>query len=286
MQWLVAAVALAGCNQVFNLSPAINRDADLQFFDAPADAPFSCPTAGTLPRFKRNITQAILQTCHDYTLSRATGRALAMCSELTTGIYEGAIDELMHPALGFVPPTGFMIERARLAADGDLAIAKIYDVNINYKHATYVRTIDGVWQWVNEPNIPTSYATSFSPVSRGPAHRVFVMDQDLVRYEEWAQQDLATWQLVDTYSLADLGVDYLADVRLAPDALRMLFWGRVDVASPYRVLYVDRRDLSSRFSKAVALDTVPPMVTDPSITDDCGRIYFGALDSVFHLQQE
>ena len=208
-----------------------------------------------------------------------------MCREPTTGIYEGEIDAIMSPAQGFVAPTGFLIERARLAADGDVAIAKIYDVNFNYKHATYVRTNEGVWQWANEPNIPTSYATSISPVSRGPAHRVFVRDQDLVRYEEWAQQD-ATWQLVASYSLADLGVDYLGETRLAPDALRMLFWGRVDVSSPYRVLYVDRPDLTSRFSKAVALTTVPPMVTDPSITDDCGRLYFGALDSVFYVQQE
>jgi len=283
---LVVVLALGACNAIFGLHETVERDGSVQYFDAPADAPFGCPAAGVQPRFKRNVTQAILQQCNDYTVSIVTGRALARCSEPTRGIYEGKLDEVMTPARGFVPPASFMMESARLSADGDLAIAAIYDASINYKHATYVRAMDGTWTWANEPNIPTSYATNFSAVSRGPDRRVFVVDQDLVRYEEWAQQDLATWQLVGSYTLAQLGIDYVADPRLAPDALRMVFWGRSTPLSPYRVMYVDRPDLSARFSAAVALETVPPMVTDPTLTDDCGRMYFSALGSVFYAQQE
>src|SRR5690349_8436389 len=66
---LVGLAALCGCNQILGLSPTqALPPVDAQYFDAPADAPFSCPPIGTAPHFSRVLHQ-IQQDCTDFTAS-------------------------------------------------------------------------------------------------------------------------------------------------------------------------------------------------------------------------
>jgi hypothetical protein len=51
-----------------------------------------------------------------------------------------------------------------------------------------------------------------------------------------------------------------------------------------RTLYSDRKAVSEVFSPASVLATAP-VVLDPFLTSDCGRIYTSGLGSIFFAEQ-
>jgi hypothetical protein len=51
------------------------------------------------------------------------------------------------------------------------------------------------------------------------------------------------------------------------------------------VMYADRASTASRFTQAHVIDSVPDQLGWPYMTEDCGRIYFSALNRVYYFKQ-
>ena len=100
-----------------------------------------------------------------------------------------------------------------------------------------------------------------------------------------------------------LGVSSVDEPHLSADGLRLVFvsYGggvvvggggqeadppTMDPTSPDQpVYYADRASRDEPFGMARPLMTVPGFVQWPYLTEDCGRIYFSALNTVFYLRQ-
>ena len=72
---------------------------------------------------------------------------------------------------------------------------------------------------------------------------------------------------------------------MTTDGLRMVFGGLQLGGSGQAVFYADRGSLDARFGTASVLDGVPATVTDAYLSEDCERIYFSGLQSIFYEQR-
>lgn len=281
MRRAALVVVLAGCNQVFDLNATAHVDAAR--LGPQLDAAVTCPAVGSPPKFSTRLTQVIAQPCNEYTLSATSQLALATCvSENTSKVFEGRIDEEMAPARGFVPPVGFQLERARLSPDGDFAFVRLANLTGGgYRIGSYVRTDVGSWELGPDLQMVATYGTMLAAITRGAPRHALRYDSDAYVFEEEVESSTGAWTLVGTYHPADLGVGAFLTPYLSPDGLRMVFWGTT-LANDPRVFYVDRPDLAARFGIAVPLDV--PAAYDPYLTEDCKRLYFTSLDSVFFIE--
>src|SRR4051812_8468463 len=87
----LVVAALAGCNSVLGNDRAFTRDA--RYFDAPVDAPFACPAAGSSPaELSPELHGVFIQDCLDYSFQG--DRASASCTDVggIRQIYEGPRD--------------------------------------------------------------------------------------------------------------------------------------------------------------------------------------------------
>jgi len=71
---------------------------------------------------------------------------------------------------------------------------------------------------------------------------------------------------------------------LTPDALRI-----VANAAPYAgglpaMLYVTRSDLASPFTDSSLLDE-PSSISQPALTEDCGELFFIAIERILYVKQ-
>ena len=111
------------------------------------------------------------------------------------------------------------------------------------------------------------------------------------------------WKPIDKYVTTDFGdITGFDSPSLSPDGTRLLFIASQpyvvqggngsgsDGGPPMQqfqspIMYAERATVQDRFGKAQILDTVPDLVRWPFMTEDCGRIYFSALNRVFYLKQ-
>jgi hypothetical protein len=269
-------VLLGGCNPLLGLDPTHAIDA--AYFDAPPDAPYGCPSTGTLPRFSRQFRQAVLQDCTQYSLSLRAGTALARCAD---NYYEGQVDGALTLALGLQSTGAITIRQARLGPDGDVAIVS-FDESATRKHTFAHRTGAA---WVLDP-IPVDSAGRFLVIStptRGPAvHLVGLTPtgmHELVQLPDQSWRDAATYSNASLH-LSGLGGDYL---NLSPDGLRLVYLGAsFDGAG---LLYSDRATLADAFGPFRPLEPVE-FVGNAQLTEDCERLYFSALGTVWFAQHE
>ena len=70
---------------------------------------------------------------------------------------------------------------------------------------------------------------------------------------------------------------------MATDGLRIVFYARA-LDQAFYVMYSDRPTIDDRFRPADQITGVPN-VADPFLTEDCARIYFSGLGSVFYESQ-
>jgi hypothetical protein len=92
------------------------------------------------------------------------------------------------------------------------------------------------------------------------------------------------WKPIDSYPPEMLGVTGFSDPSLSADGLRMVAYGMI--AGAYGPIYTSRPSLDVRFDAFQILTTLPSQARDPFITEDCARIYFSALSTVFYVEQE
>lgn len=283
---LCALWAVGACNQIYGIDrtravPPI----DAQFFDAPSDAPFACPTGPEAPAFSPLFHQ-IVQDCTDYTASETTGRALAMCATEPPGVAEGPADGplTLIPGLEIVP--GTTLSSPRLAPEGDELYVKQYPSMASFGGVTVYRKTGTTWTATGSLAVPDadmiSQQISFGTPSRGPTRRMFVMNGDGVA-QEIELSDPSQPHLINKYVATDLGLAYLSEApNLSPDGLRLTLVG----SGTQRTLqlYASRTSLTERFPIPVPLPGVP-RIDELFMTSDCSRVYFSAASALLWIQR-
>lgn len=269
---LVIAV-VTGCNQLYGLEAAHGIDA--AYFDAPIDAPFRCPAFGQPLRFSTRFQQTVLQDCVRYTVSLRADRALALCNG--SQVSEGTVDGVLTPALG-LPSTG--IVNVQLGPDGDLAVVTTADPGRIHRLAH--RTAQG---WALEPTtIDTGRSfTALSTPTRGPSIRVIALANDGLH--ELVLDPGQPWRDVATHTFSSLHVITISngDMNLSADGLRLVFAAAsVDGTG---LLLSDRPSIDAPFSPSRLLDPVE-FLGGGFVTEDCERLYFSSLGSVWVAPRE
>jgi hypothetical protein len=278
-----ALVALFGCNQVLGIGPSVLADA--QQYDSPLDAPYACPSAGTSPRFARNLHQVTTTNCNDYTFSAEANRSTGWCLDptgTTVGIWEGTYDmDDMHPAVGFDTP-GIDVYDPRLTPEGDQLYVKVIQ-GVNTRIVVYQRDPGG---WMPDHNVAAlvSNADQVASVSRGPTRRLFIIRNYSLREVEVDATGASTE--LAPYTEVSFGLTSIFNPRVTADGLRLVVSG-TSSSIPRMALYVaSRPDLASRFGPATVIENIPSTTASASLSTDCSRLYFSGLESVFYVQQQ
>ncbi len=287
MRWFAAAAVLScGCNQVFDIKATLIADASRPFFDGPIDAAPTCPASGTVPKFAKLFHQLDVSSCTEYQTSQATDLALARCGNATVSVGVGRIDDTMTAAVGFDPGVNARGD-VRLAPEGNLAFMTLVPAEgiAVYSLAEYDR--DALGNWTTGPAIPIPLGVlgNISTMTRASLGRRLFVTSLSGTMDEYVEDDQAQWSDVATYGASDFGLADVGDPQLSPDGLRMVMAGTPTSGNMLQTYYVDRPDLTSRFGMPTQIDAIPG-VTDAFLTEDCGRLYFSAIDTVFYVQRE
>ncbi len=290
---LVLGLGLAGCNQVFGTSPPKSAPAiDAQQFDAPADAPYRCPALGEVPVFSSHFNQAIATgDCIGYSRGASGDLAVAMCSSTlgptNTFIAQGPIDGPLVAAELVDPGGPFGYSGAALAPEADQLWATRQDGSTT-TIAVFDRSPPTGWTYAyNAYALPAGDEAALpSPPTRGGSNRHLLYVTGDVH--ELAETAPGTWAEVQLYQAFTLGMRTIYDASLSPDGLRMVFSAMtigpgagIDV-----VMYADRASVTDRFVGATRLEGPPSGGRAPFLTEDCARLYFSGLGSVFYVAQQ
>lgn len=286
--YLAPLCLLVGCNRIFGLEPTVATDA--AFFDAPADAPFACPTIGTVPEFSRAVQQQVIQDCSYYTL--AGDLAVAQCEEPMRGLAQGTASASTLapiPELPISPDDTYGSYEPHLAPDGDVLLVRGVHVGASPEDTLELWSPNGT-TWTKRVTLTPPATLSWSSYmrigapTRGPDRRVMLTpgstDNTL---RELAIDPSGATRLLGTYTSAELGVVFLNTINanLSGDGLRLVLSAVPTATSSPKALYSDRASLADRFHKLVPLVGVPA-ATDLVMNEDCSRVYFSAASSVFY----
>ncbi len=289
----VLLIFLAGCNQVFGLQDTTEAPPiDARQFDAPPDAPYACPPAGSgePPTFAAQFHQIVPRgNCRSYTTSPMTGVAIATCvvtaGPVTNEIRHGAIDsDLLTPSV-LTPPFNSGFSLPKLSPEGDQLWTAYLDASSSmWKIAVY--TPDGSDGWTRSVNVSSHSETIevvSTPMRAGRPRRVLYATTTEIRELDEGSNGIWT-EIVDHRYRVPGGT--AASPNLSPDGLRMVFMAvSGPLGSPEVVHYADRPNLSAPFGPAIPLVDVPAGADTPFLTDNCGRLYFSGLGSVLYVAQ-
>ena len=274
---------VAGCNQIYGLDNTRVRDGSVkEFFDAPPDSAFTCPTTG-VPQFKFELTQVPILECTSYVPSRTWGKALTTCSAGSAGseIRQGEIDKAVSKA---TLDTQVALFEPRLWPDGD----QVFFENLaSFQEEVYKRNPDETWSFVGNA-FPTNFFIDTTPPSRGPDRRV-IRTEAMINtgiYQVTEMSDATgSWQIHDEYPLTDPNVIGVFHPSMTSDGLRLVAEGQLAAGVGKAIIFASRPNVGVRFGRFEVLATVPKAASYPHLDDDCGKIYFSAVDTVFFLEQ-
>jgi hypothetical protein len=262
----------AGCNQVYGLEQTRVRDAPVkEFFDAPVDAMPGC--GGGEPLFQPQYFQLPIQeNCFSYSTSEAGKIAVARCN---LGVRQGKFDDALDTET--FPPND-PIDEPRLSPEGDVLFVEA-SVGTAIEVQLYRRTGE-TWTLDRKIADGASYRYISNP-TRAPNRRAIQTDfqNNVTKLVELVEQP-GTWMEFDRYPITDLGLSNATSLSLTPDGLHLTVASSTLVGSA--VFFASRPDVSQRFGLAVLLTTVPKEAQSPFMTDNCARIYFTALTTVFY----
>ncbi len=299
---LVGILALAcGCNQVFGVQHT-------ELVDSPpavdAALPPVCPAIGTVPTFANELYQLQARYCSSYATSSDTDQAVALCNNVVAA---GTRDSELVP-VAMTPPSS--PSYVRLAPEGDRMLAGIYQTVAPYGVVLHELSLDAAGatdRGVVFADKGGAYIVASTP-TRGPVRAVVfsVYDAQLAASVLIEIEDPGSgWTEKRRTPAETLGVSSVDEPHLSADGLRLVFvsYGgfvggdggpapepptdpTMEPASPDQpVFYTDRASRDEPFGMAKPLMTVPSFVQWPHLTEDCGRIYFSALNTVFYLRQ-
>jgi hypothetical protein len=275
MRALAWVVLGCGCNQVFGLNETV-----AQQFDAPIDAPFTCPAAGTQPAFTTVLNQAIAKNCISYTTSVTADRAAAYCVDIDA-IADGVVDGI--PERATLTPAD-QVDWPRLSPEGDELWVRRRTPTTSFAIYQYVsahnwrKVRDLALGGVGQDDIITT------PSKRiGGARRFVRYAFGEFRLYEYSD-DGTTPTMIRTYDAQALGVYYVQFPNLDADGLRLVFVGQSSGSTFAQTFYADRASIDEPFTTATPLATAP-VAYDPFLSADCGRLYTSGLGSIFFAQQ-
>jgi hypothetical protein len=259
-------LVVCACNSIYGLDATRLQDG------AGPDAPAVCLN-GPLA-FDPQVRQIVFDDCTDYTF--AGGKAVALCDlfSVTQRLAEGPIDQALE-TVGITPHRqGSEIVMPRLTPEGELLVGQRIIFGTSTILSIYTRGSDS-WVWNRDLPIPDLNSEEYVGVpSRGSAHRMMIKRGS--RVDEAIEGDSNTWTIVPR-PFSDFGVQGIrGPINLSADGLRAVFLG--DGGMRYAV----RAGVDAPFT-SYPLDV--PLVTDAVLSEDCARLYFSGLESIFHVQR-
>lgn len=270
-------VLLCGCNQVFGLTETSPSDA--QFYDAPSRKPAHCPAFGELPVFSPVLHQLHFD-CSQYNESTDVNLSVAMCRgidqyQACSGPHDGPFSPITELPL---TTSDFDVSSPQLDPEGDMLLITTFDLtNTVGALRVYRRAGD---TWVRDADVPNAPPRTSNP-SRGPDHRILGTNgtSDVIEISDAS----GSWQQVRTHAKVALGVPSVGAIWLSADALSIVFVANAfDLPENRTIMYADRAAKDDLFGTARPLAL--PIVDDIFITEDCGRLYFSGLRSIFYAE--
>jgi hypothetical protein len=285
-------LVMCGCNSILGLGNVQDRHVDAQQFDAPPRMP-RCPAPNTVaPQFGYEFHQIadIPMNCRQYSVAMdGTRMALCIPSADLPGNWRlfAAEPNGAFAAVPLAPPFDGIVDDARLAPDGLLAVVRAQDQLMSKLH-TFLLHHTGPGSWTFADTYPgTSSSINFIVApSGGPTYHLLWTDFDLqmrqILFEYVGDGD--TWTLQDSYPLADvLGSGQFSTApALSPDGLQFT---TVAMFTSTAAAYADRATPTERFSPLRTIDQLPAQIGDPVLTANCDRLYFDIFERVFYVEQ-
>lgn len=292
MRTLALLLALSGCNQAFSIEKTQLVDAAPVFFDAPPEPPPGCPAIGTPLVFAPGLTQAVAQNCQRYLPSFAPQSAVAFCSANgdRESLYEGRLDGAMFPAKLDVPcaPPNRCFEIRTTPEGSDAFFVWFEDATVSYHYDRLQRGADRTFRRVGpftSPGQDSMNDDNWSQPTRGPERHMIVIGVIFPPIREIvATEPYDTWTEVAQYKFSDFNLLGLHAPRLSPDGLRLIVSGFPMNGTHDQTMIAERATITDRFGPAVPVAGVPP-AEDAVLSDDCDRMYFFGLDSVFYQKR-
>lgn len=264
---------------------------DAAFFDAPIDAPFTCPAFGSPPPvYSLTLHQETIQTCVTYhaTDTLAAGSCFDMASSLYVPMV-GAPHAQLQIAPG-LPQTNMVAHPyqyysdPRPSSDG----TRLY-IRHQHEETNFQVTIDvyalagGAWSFTGTLPSSTAYPTLLGIVSTAAGDRVIL--DEAANETEWTPDGSGGYRLVGTHPPSNLGITSIQAFAMSHDGVHAVVEGYLAGAPTPSVFWTERASLNDWFSPVVPLTGVP-LTSSSDMTDDCGRVYFAALGSIIYVQQQ
>lgn len=268
----LAVVTLVACNQVYGLEPTT----------FPVDAPPACPSIGTQPPFSKALRQATLQDC-DWYNSSSTGLAVAMCrdsfmsylAEGPTAANDGEAVEMVK-----LPITG--VSDPRISPEADELLVRQGLTRL----AVYRRNAANEWAPHHDVAVTLTSNDMVSTITRGPTRRMVIATNGATDLPEYAIEPDGAVRMVAMHPVSsELAVSGLQFANLSADGLRLVFYSVTTMSDGYRQFYADRASIDDPFSAARPIENFPANIAFAYLTDDCARLYFSALGTVFYMPQ-
>jgi hypothetical protein len=269
MRW-AALLGLWGCNQIYGLDKTRLP---------PPDGPYACPELGAAaPTFSRTIYQAFTQPSSSYHFNPTGTLAVASAFD---AIYTGRFGEPLTLRPEIVAPSGYFFFDPHPSADGErLYIQSRFEPLVGALGAgiAVYEQSSGTWRYVEDLPAIVSSKGSPSTVFNGPAgdRIIFTNVSTLEEYEHIGGQWILQGAVHDR---AAIQIDSFVQMAVTSDGLRAVYRGGENT----RMMYTDRPNLGAWFRTPEPLAGVPK-VLDAQLTDDCARIYYSGLGSVFYSQ--
>lgn len=288
MRWC-SVFLLAGCNQLLDLRAT--RVFDAGQYDAPIDAPFSCPRLGKgPPSFAPLAHQAVAQACSEYTISASGNRAVALCYDPNDGsnldVFEQTPgDTQLVRAAGIARhPGNSFVDHPELSPDGTTVWVGYTDYGSSGQtrsYSSFTRQADGSWSHAMDLTLAgDERMSSLAPTATG--YRFVLADNPDQTFIEGTVDGAGAPVLGGPVAMSTIGLTEMAAVTLTPDGQRLLVAGRTAGGSD-GTFYTDRSDL--QFAMVAPVSGVPAAAQDPFLTPDCARVYYSASSTIVYVQQ-
>lgn len=270
-----ALLLLAACNQIYGL------DDTRLAGPVPPDAPPACQPALA---FDRRYEQALLVPCQDYVPAADADRALASCNAGGRAYFaEGPIGKPLVEVDVETRP-GMVRGAPRLAPEGDRAIIQHFAVSVTSMYSVHERDATG-WRWKYDLPLIAEFDDSVGTPSRRPNAHILHARPNVGLVDEYVEDAPDAWRLARSYTTDELGTRSLYTVfNLTADGLQVIYQ-QASLDGTLAISHAWRDSVDARFGPGVALDGIPRRVFDAFMTNDCGRVYFSGLSSIFYARQ-
>jgi hypothetical protein len=255
---------------------------DARFFDAPIDAPPACPSAGS-PTFRPGLFEVNApNACTNFSVAE-NGAIMAVCPGATSMVlYGGTVADGLRPALTDLPSIDQPLE-IRIAPEGDFAIIQLYVPGSSMSNQTHALRIDpatSIWHDLGPITVPIGFLST--PTRAAPDRHMLLYDLSGDQFLDFVGDGVA-WTMQTPYTTSGFH-SINNSFALTPDGLRI-----VANASPFanglpQLLYGVRPDLASPFTDSSLVDEASS-IQQPALSEDCGELFFIAIDRILYVKQ-